>query len=78
LAVFCSFTGLSSHSHQHAQGVTHSSSCLLACAAAVAQAGEVPFSPSALLLVGTLLIFGTFFCFKPSLSTLPSRAPPIA
>ncbi|TAK03504.1 MAG: hypothetical protein EPO39_11945 [Candidatus Manganitrophaceae bacterium] len=77
LGTLCAFDLPTGQTHHHGRAVSHTASCLLACAStATDQPPTLPLTLS-LLLIGMLLAFGRPLTLQPSLLRLHSRAPPV-
>lgn len=78
LGTVCSFDPSTSITHHHHQGrtVSHTASCLLACASTLADHPQTLPLTVSLLFIGMLLALGRPFSAQPPLLRLQSRSPP--
>lgn len=77
LGTLCAFDSPSEQSHHHGRTVSHSASCLLACAATVTDRTQMVPLTLSLLFIGTVLTFQKTLPPQSLLRRLHSRAPPL-
>ncbi len=77
LGTVCSFDSPTGRAHHHDRTVSHTASCLLACASTIAdQPQTLPLTLS-LAFIGMLLALGKPFALQLALLRRQSRAPPV-
>ncbi|MCG3114965.1 MAG: hypothetical protein LLH30_04720 [Candidatus Manganitrophus sp. SA1] len=77
LGTLCAFDSPTEQSHHHGRTVSHSASCLLACAATVTDRTQMVPLTLSLLFIGTVLTFRKTLLHQSLLLRLHSRAPPL-
>lgn len=77
LGTLCAFDSPTEQSHHHGRTVSHSASCLLACAATVTDRTQMVPLTLSLLFIGTVLTFRKTLPHQSFLLRLHSRAPPL-
>ncbi|MDC4203830.1 MAG: hypothetical protein MPW13_05445 [Candidatus Manganitrophus sp.] len=77
LGTLCAFDSPTEQSHHHGRTVSHSASCLLACAATVTDRTQMVPLTLSLLFIGTVLTFRKTLPHQSLLLRLHSRAPPL-
>ncbi|WDT77817.1 MAG: hypothetical protein MPW16_20935 (plasmid) [Candidatus Manganitrophus sp.] len=77
LGTLCAFDSPTEQSHHHGRTVSHSASCLLACAATVTDRTQMVSLTLSLLFIGTVLALPKTLPHQSLLLRLHSRAPPL-
>lgn len=77
LGTICSFDSPTGQTHHHGRTVSHTASCLLACASTIADHPQTVSLTLSLLLVGMLLALRKPLFVQATLLRLQSRAPPV-
>jgi len=77
IGTLCAFDSPTGQTHHHGRTVSHTASCLLACASTVTDRAQMVPLTLSLLFIGTVLALRKPLTFQPLLLRLHSRAPPL-